>query len=70
MENLNKINRDSRAIDILKSIDFLRLFGFFILEYWKNREDKNISNLSAYFSRKDYLEYFQNKNEYNLFHLV
>jgi len=65
---LNSLNIESKAIDILKDSDFLRLFKYFILIYWENKKnDSNISILFTNFSRKDFLEYFKNKNDYNLF---
>ncbi len=67
-KSFNILDIDSEAIDILKDSDFLRLFKYFILIYWKdNKGDRNISILFKNFSRKDFLEYFQNKNNYNLF---
>jgi hypothetical protein len=45
------------------------LFRYFILNVWGTfkEENKNIDNLIENFSKDNYLEYFQSKNEYNLF---
>ena len=66
-QKLTTLTRESKAIDILKNRDFLRLFRVFILEYWKNSNEENTQKLKEQFSRKTYIQDFQNKNENNLF---
>ena len=63
------IDKNSKTIEILKDSDFLRLFRYFILKFWKEykKENKNIANLVNDFKRDDFLDYFRNKNDYNLF---
>ncbi len=68
-EKIQHINSSSKAIDILKDSDFLRLFRYFILNYWKDykKTDKNINSLILDFEKDNFLEIFKTKNESNLF---
>ncbi len=62
-----KIDSDSKAIDILRDRDFLRLLRIFILEFEPNIQDNKLLNLKEQFSSKSFLSDFNDKNNYNLF---
>jgi len=65
-----KINPESKAIDILRDKDFLRLLRVFVLEFEPNYKDKKLDNLKNQFSKKDFLTIFNEKNDYNLFNQI
>jgi len=57
-ENWYKINSESRAIDILRDRNFLRLLRVLVLEFEPNIKDKNLENLKEQFKSKKFLSDF------------
>lgn len=62
-----EINWDSQAIDILKDVNFLKLFKIFILNYETNEISDNLTKLKKQFLDKNYIKNFSSKNNYDLF---
>jgi len=69
-ENWYKINSESRAIDILRDRNFLRLLRVLVLEFEPNIKDKNLENLKEQFKSKKFLSDFNKKNDDNLFNQI
>ncbi len=65
-----KINPESKAIDILRDKDFLRLLRVFVLKFELNYKDRKLENLKNQFSKKDFLKIFNEKEDYNLFNQI